>query len=58
MRALVWFRRDLRVHDNTALYEAAKAADDGVVAVYLITPTQWQRHDDAEWCRRTTRIIR
>ena len=25
-RALVWFRRDLRVHDHAALYHALRAA--------------------------------
>jgi deoxyribodipyrimidine photo-lyase len=43
----MWFRRDLRVQDNTALHEAARAADQGVVGVFLITPGQWVRHDDA-----------
>ncbi len=47
MRSLIWFRRDLRIADNTALYEATRHADDGVVGVFLITPKQWQEHDDA-----------
>ena len=47
MRAMVWFRRDLRVHDNSALHHACKAANEGVVAVYTITPDQWKQHDDA-----------
>ena len=48
MRSLVWFRRDLRISDNTALFEATQAADDGVVGVFLITPKQWQEHKDAD----------
>ena len=48
MRALVWFRRDLRVTDNMALYFSAEAADDGVVGLYLITPQQWREHDEAD----------
>lgn len=48
MRTLIWFRRDLRVADNTALHEAAKSATEGVVGLYVITPTQWQEHDDAD----------
>ncbi|MCP1328457.1 deoxyribodipyrimidine photo-lyase, partial [Halomonas sp. 707D4] len=39
---LVWFRTDLRVHDNTAL--AAAAAQGPVVAVFLRSVKQWQRH--------------
>lgn len=48
MRTLVWFRRDLRVADNKALYEAAKDSTDGVVALFLLAPEQWSEHDDAE----------
>ncbi len=43
----MWFRRDLRVHDNTALHEAARYADNGVIGVFIITPDQWTRHDEA-----------
>ncbi len=42
MRPLVWFRSDLRVHDNTALARACKSADRGVVALLTITPRQWK----------------
>ncbi|MDB4372767.1 deoxyribodipyrimidine photo-lyase [Mariniblastus sp.] len=44
---MIWFRRDLRISDNTALFEATQHADDGVVGVFLITPKQWQEHRDA-----------
>lgn len=47
MRSIVWFRRDLRVNDNTALYHASKNSAGGVLAVYAITPDQWVEHDDA-----------
>ncbi|MEM7785514.1 MAG: deoxyribodipyrimidine photo-lyase, partial [Planctomycetota bacterium] len=47
MRALVWFRRDLRVDDNAALASAAEFATDGIVAVYFVTPQQWIEHDEA-----------
>ena len=47
MRTLVWLRRDLRVNDNTALYEASRLSDEGIVAVFLLTPEQWRLHDDA-----------
>lgn len=45
MRAMVWFRADLRVADNTALHEACEASHDGVVAVFTICPEQWLKHD-------------
>lgn len=47
---LMWFRRDLRVHDNTALAAISEQADDReapVTAVYFITPEQWYEHDDS-----------
>ena len=42
---LLWLRSDLRVHDNTAL--AAAMERGPTLAVYLISPAQWQSHDDA-----------
>ncbi len=45
-RAMVWFRRDLRVHDNLALHEASERATDGIVAVWVVNPDAWRRHDD------------
>jgi len=42
---LIWLRSDLRLHDNTAL--SAAAARGPTVAVYLLSPQQWQEHDDA-----------
>jgi deoxyribodipyrimidine photo-lyase len=47
MPSLVWFRRDLRVHDNTALHDAAKASDS-IIGLFVITPKQWKEHDDAD----------
>jgi len=47
MRALMWFRADLRVRDNTALHAACAAASDGVVAVFTICPDQWL--SDHDW---------
>ncbi len=43
---LVWFRNDLRVRDNPALYQAC-AAGEGVVAVVTYTPKQWLLHDES-----------
>ena len=52
---LMWFRRDLRIHDNTALAalcERAQTASDSdkktrISAVYFCTPKQWQEHDNS-----------
>lgn len=40
---LVWFRQDLRVTDHSALH-AACTGDAPVVAVYVLSPAQWQQH--------------
>src|SRR5207253_3426452 len=42
---LIWLRSDLRLHDNTALTAAAVCGP--TVAVYFLSPEQWQVHDDA-----------
>lgn len=47
MRALVWFREDLRTIDNKALYFASKQASDGVYSIFLNTPQFWQQHQMA-----------
>ena len=62
-RALVWFRRDLRVRDNTALHHAARGSRDGVVGLYLITPEAWKVHDEAPakvdfWLRNVASLSR
>jgi deoxyribodipyrimidine photo-lyase len=43
---LVWFRSDLRVADNAALYESA--CDGKVSACFVNTPEQWHAHDVGE----------
>ena len=45
MRPLVWFRSDLRLRDNPALFHAAQDATRGVVGVFIATPGQWLQHD-------------
>lgn len=40
---LMWFRRDLRVEDNTALQQAIDT-QQGVVAIYVATPATWSQH--------------
>lgn len=50
MAHLIWFREDLRVADNTALHYATQNADEGVIALYLVSPEDWEKHDTAA-CR-------
>lgn len=42
MSSLVWFRDDLRLHDNPALY-AASLWSEPLQAIYFITPGQWEK---------------
>ncbi len=39
--AIVWFRRDLRLHDNQALTEALNHADE-ILPVYIFDPRKWR----------------
>jgi deoxyribodipyrimidine photo-lyase len=48
MRALVWFRSDLRTDDNHALFHASHEADRGVASVFTICAPQWREHDWAD----------
>lgn len=41
---LVWFRADLRLHDNLALAAACRDANAQVLALYVATPQQWATH--------------
>ncbi|KUI97731.1 deoxyribodipyrimidine photo-lyase [Vibrio sp. MEBiC08052] len=43
---LVWFRRDLRTVDHTALNEAIGSGEP-VCAIFVATPEQWRQHDMA-----------
>jgi len=40
-RAVLWFRRDLRLSDNPALLAAARAADE-VVPLFVLDPALWE----------------
>lgn len=42
---LVWFRQDLRIHDNSALTHAMQQGP--AMALYVVSPAQWQQHADA-----------
>ncbi len=41
--AIVWFKRDLRVHDQAALANALNA--ESILALYCWEPTMWQAED-------------
>ena len=43
MNVLVWFKRDLRIHDNPAL--AMAAACGAVVPLYIVEPEYWRLPD-------------
>ncbi|MES2719646.1 MAG: FAD-binding domain-containing protein [Pseudomonadota bacterium] len=43
--SVVWFKRDLRCHDHTALIEAARSGP--VLCVYIVEPTLWAQPDAA-----------
>ena len=39
-RVIVWFRQDLRLHDNEALHEAMKKGDE-IVPIYVFDERQF-----------------
>lgn len=41
---LVWFRADLRLHDNLALAAACSDTNARVLALFVATPQQWALH--------------
>ncbi|MEN0613024.1 deoxyribodipyrimidine photo-lyase [Klebsiella indica] len=41
---LVWFRADLRIHDNLALAAACRDPHARVLGVFIATPGQWHQH--------------
>ncbi|MBP6117323.1 MAG: deoxyribodipyrimidine photo-lyase [Neisseriaceae bacterium] len=46
MQQCVWFRTDLRVTDHAALTAAMAAGP--TLALYVVSPKQWQAHQDAD----------
>jgi len=45
MNRLIWFRKDLRLHDNPALWHACNDDNEhSVYAVFCLTRQQWQQH--------------
>jgi deoxyribodipyrimidine photolyase len=57
---VVWFKRDLRVHDHAALAQAA--AHGPVLCLYVLEPRLWAQPDaaacaSAAWsCTRRSRL--
>lgn len=43
--SVVWFKRDLRLHDHAALFEAA--ARGPILCLYVVEPTLWAQADAA-----------
>ncbi|XBC42546.1 MAG: deoxyribodipyrimidine photo-lyase [Buchnera aphidicola (Meitanaphis elongallis)] len=39
---LIWFRNDLRIRDNFALYSACKDETSIILALFIFTPEQWK----------------
>lgn len=50
MKGFVWFREDLRIHDNTALYHAVQQCEEGILGIYIIDTHFWKKHHIAA-CR-------
>lgn len=42
-KSVVWFKKDLRIHDNAALAKAAEAG--AVCCIYIVEPSIWQSPD-------------
>lgn len=46
MRSLMWFRSDLRIHDNEALYKATQ--NQQAIALFIVSHKEWEKHHDAK----------
>ena len=67
-KVIVWFRNDLRVHDNAALYEAVKYSRENsrgkeqVIGVFLVTIDDWEGHELAkvkiDFIQRSVKTLR
>ncbi|MBM7604919.1 deoxyribodipyrimidine photo-lyase [Metabacillus crassostreae] len=40
---VVWFKRDLRIHDHRPLFEASKLGE--VLPIYIVEPSFWEKED-------------
>ena len=52
--AIVWYKRDLRIHDHAPLTQAAQTAVSGVkvLPLYIVEPEYWRLPDSSarHWC--------
>ena len=48
--AIVWFRNDLRVHDNEALWKACEGAES-VVPLYCFDPRHFEKTQHFEFAK-------
>ena len=46
MRSLMWFRSDLRIHDNEALYKATQ--NQQTIALFIVSHKEWEKHHEAK----------
>ncbi|MCO1333184.1 DNA photolyase family protein [Microbulbifer sp. OS29] len=46
-RGLVWLRNDLRLNDNSALYQASTQCRE-LAAVFIASPGTWQNHNEGD----------
>lgn len=44
MRGMIWFKKDLRILDNPALFQSCQLCHDGVIAIYIIDREMWNTH--------------
>ena len=49
MRGLVWLKKDLRLHDNPALYHACHVCDEGVSVVYVLDLEMWKKNNTSHY---------
>ncbi|KAF9571487.1 hypothetical protein EC968_000518 [Mortierella alpina] len=62
--SLIWFRNDLRLKDNTALYAASMRSRVGnkyLIGLYILSEEEWSDHDEAPvkidfWMRNLTSL--
>ena len=60
MLQVVWFKRDLRIHDHAALFEASKHGP--ILPLYIFEPAYWKLPDSSErhlwWITQSLKELR
>lgn len=56
--SVMWFRADLRLHDQPALREAVEAGPDGVVPLFVLDDRLWRREVAAVRVAYLSRLLR